>query len=169
MRHWDHTGGTLPWTRTCFVCGENNPHGLRRRSRIEGNRVVLIHEARVADLGYRHLVHGGISITMLDEVMTWAAILTFRQACVAAELTTRLRAPIQVGQRIRVEGWIARDKLRLVETAGRIVDEQGTILATAAGKYVVMPGEGRNMCLKDFVESPDAIQLPFLQVKEKEG
>lgn len=163
MRYWEYTEGTLPWTRTCFVCGVDNPHGLRGRSRVEGDRVVLAHKTRVADLGYRHLVHGGISMTLLDEVMTWAAILTFKGACVAAELTVRLRQPIQAGQLIRAEGWIIRAKSRLVEAEGRIVDEGEKVLATAAGKYVPMPGEGNHLCLRDFVESPGALQLPFLQ------
>lgn len=168
MKHWEYTEGTLPWTKTCFVCGEDNPHGLKGRSRVEGDRVVLTHVTRQADLGYRHLVHGGISMTLLDEVMTWAAILTFKRACVAAELTVRLQQPIQSGQSIRVEGWIVRAKSRLVETGGRIVDDRQTVLATAVGKYIPMPAGGLHMCLKDFVESPEAIRLPFLQGKEEE-
>lgn len=165
MSHWEYTEGTLPWTKTCFVCGEDNPHGLRGRSSVEGDRVVLTHVAREADLGYRHLVHGGISMTLLDEVMTWAAILTFKRACVAAEMTVRLQKPVQVGQAIRVEGWITKAKSRLVEAEGRIVDVHRAVLATAVGKYVPMPGEGQHLCLKDFVESPGAIRLPFLQIK----
>jgi len=165
MRNWEYTEGTLPWTRTCFVCGEDNPHGLQGRSRVEGDRVVLTHVTRAADLGYRHLVHGGIAMTLLDEVMTWAAILTLKRACVAAELTVRLRQPILEGQSIRVEGSIFKAKSRLVETEGRIVDDGQIVLATAVGKYVAMPGEGLHLCLKDFVESPGAIQLPFLYGK----
>ena len=168
MSHWEYTEGTLPWTRTCFVCGEENPHGLRGRSRVEGDRVVLCHVARAADLGYRHLVHGGISMTLLDEVMTWDAILTFKRACVAAELTVRLQQPIREGQSIRVEGWMASAKSRLVRAEGRIVDDGRAVLATAVGKYIPMAGEGLHMCLKDFVESTEAIQLPFLQGKNDE-
>jgi len=132
---------------------------------VEGDRVVLTHVTRAADLGYRHLVHGGIAMTLLDEVMTWAAILTLKRACVAAELTVRLRQPILEGQSIRVEGSIFKAKSRLVETEGRIVDDGQIVLATAVGKYVAMPGEGLHLCLKDFVESPGAIQLPFLYGK----
>ena len=165
MRHWEYTEGTLPWTKTCFVCDEDNPHGLHGRSRIEGDRVVFSHVTRTADLGYRHLVHGGIAMTLLDEVMTWAAILALKRACVAAELTVRLKQPILEGQAIRVEGWISLAKSRLVEAEGRIVDAGQTTLATAVGKYVPMAGEGLPLCLKDFVESPDAIQLPFLREK----
>jgi len=165
MRNWEYTEGILPWTKTCFVCGEDNPHGLQERSRVEGDRVVLTHVTRVEDLGYRHLVHGGISMTLLDEVMTWAGILTFKRACVAAELTVRLHRPIQAGQSIRVEGWIVSAKSRLVATEGRIVDEQLGVLAMAVGKYVPMPGDGLHLCLNDFVESPEALQLPFLKGK----
>lgn len=167
MRYWDYTDGMLPWTKTCFVCGVENPHGLRGRSWVEGDQVVLSHVTRAADLGYRHLVHGGISMTLLDEVMTWAGILTFKRACVAAELTVRLQQPIEAGQSIRVEGWIAKARSRLVEAEGRIVDDRKTVLATAVGKYVPMPGQGLHMCLEDFVKSPGAIQLPFLQAKQE--
>jgi hypothetical protein len=33
--------GTLPWTKSCFVCGEANRRGLRLRSRVENGVVVL--------------------------------------------------------------------------------------------------------------------------------
>jgi len=162
MKPWDLTGGTLPWTRSCFVCGQDNPHGLRLRSRIEGDRVVLTHTPREADLGYRHLVHGGIAMTLLDEVMTWAAILAFKQAAVAAEVTVRLKHPIVAGRPIRVEGGITRATPRLVLSKGAILDGQNTVLVEATGKYVPMPAGGLHMCADDFVESCEAVVLPFL-------
>ena len=151
--------GTLPWTRSCFVCGEANPHGLHLRSRIEGDRVLLDHTTREADLGYRHLTHGGIAMTLLDEVMTWAAILAARQTCVAAEVSVRLRRPIPTGLYIRVAGWGTDRRLRLALTSGEITDPQGTVLATATGKYSPMPAEGLHLCDKDFVISPESIPL----------
>lgn len=163
MRPWDHASGTLPWTRTCFVCGEENPNGLRLRSRVEGDRVVLSHRTRESDLGYRHLVHGGITMTLLDEVMTWAAILTFKRACVTAEMAVRLKEPVAVGQLLRVEGWISSARSRVVVAEGRAMDERNTVLATATGKYLAMPDGGMHLCVKDFVESPEAIDLPFLK------
>lgn len=163
MGSWDYPNGTLPWTRTCFVCGIENPHGLQRRSRLENDRVVLEHVTRESDLGYRHLVHGGISMTLLDEVMTWAAILTARKACVAAELAVRLRQPVAVGQSLRVEGWIASAKARIILSEGHVVDASGTVLATATGKYVPMQERAAQLCLEDFVESREALMLPFLK------
>ena len=163
MNGWDYPAGTLPWTRTCFVCGVDNPGGLHLRSRVEGDRVVIRHLTREEDLGYRHLVHGGITMTLLDEVMTWAAILTLRKAAVAAELTVRLKRPVAVRQELRVEGWIAGGASRRLLAEGRVLDAQGAVCAVAEGKYVPMPDEGAGLCLKDFVESREALDLPFLK------
>lgn len=162
MSNWVHKSGTLPWTKSCFVCGENNPGGLHLRSRVDQDRIVIDYTTREQDLGYRHIVHGGISMTLLDEVMTWAAILTLRRACVAAELTVRLKRPVVAFQSIRVEGWIFEAKSKLVIAEGQVIDDRRQVLATASGKYVAMPAAGVPLCVKDFVESPDSLSLPFL-------
>lgn len=154
--------GWLPWTKGCFVCGEANPHGLHLRSRVEGERVVIRYTPREADLGWRHIVHGGLSMTLIDEVMTWAAILALQRACVAAEITVRLKQPVQTGQPIRVEGWTVDRRSRLALTEGQIVDEAGRVLATGSGKYVPMAADALPMCSDDFVKHPAALHLPFL-------
>lgn len=167
MADWDFTSGTLPRTKSCFICGEENIHGLQLRSRIEKDRVVLEHVTRVEDLGWRHLVHGGILMTLLDEVMTWGAILTFRKACVAAEMTVRLKAPVGEGVRIRVEGWIGEAKSRVVLTEGRVLDQEGVLLATAAGKYMAMTQEAMQLCAEDYVFEPESLRLPFLEMQNR--
>jgi uncharacterized protein (TIGR00369 family) len=149
--------GTLPWTRSCFVCGEENPHGLHLKSRVEDGDVVLEHMTRQEDLGYRHLVHGGISMTLLDEVMTWAAILSTRRMCVAAELTVRLKRPIVADQRINVRAGIPAGKSRVVKTTAVITGDDGRVLASASGKYVPMGGDVPAACAEDFVGSSDSL------------
>jgi uncharacterized protein (TIGR00369 family) len=149
--------GTLPWTKSCFVCGEKNPHGLHLRSRVEGEKVVLDYTTREADLGYRHIVHGGIGMTLLDEVMTWAGILAFRKMCVAGEMTVRLQGPISEGQEVRIEGWVTKATSRICLTEGAVLDKEGRVLMRAEGKYVPMTEEGAAFQEDDFVVSPEAI------------
>jgi len=133
-------GEILPWTRGCFVCGEDNARGLQLRSRRSGEKVVLEYTPRPEEQGWREILHGGIAMAVQDEVMTWAAILRSRCACVAAELSTRLRRPITIGQTLRVEGWVEPgSRPRLLRTSARILDEQGEELATARGKYMPRP------------------------------
>ncbi len=96
-------------------------------------------------------------MTLLDEVMTWAAIVAAQKACVAAEMTTRLKQPVRVGQRITITGEVTRQTSRLLLTAGSIVDEAGEVLLTATGKYVPMKDDDNRMCSEDFVVSPSSI------------
>lgn len=149
--------GKLPWTRSCFVCGENNPHGLHSRSRIEDGRVVIDYTTREADRGYRHIMHGGLAVTLLDEVMTWAAISATGRVCVAAELNARLKQPIRVPEQLRVEGWTTRVTPRLILTEGRIIGPDGAERLAATGKYIPMPKDQIELTEKDFVPSPETI------------
>ena len=149
--------GILPWTKSCFVCGEDNPHGLQLRSRIEDDRVVLDYTPRDRDRGWMHIVHGGITITLMDEVMTWAAMLAVRGACVAAELTSRLKRPVEVGQALRVEGLVTETRSRVVLTEGCILDDHGQVLASATGKYMRMPPDKARLCEDDFTWTDAAI------------
>lgn len=149
--------GTLPWTKSCFVCGEANPHGLQLRSRIENDRVVLDYTPRDRDRGWMHIVHGGITMTLMDEVMTWAAMLAVRGACVAAEMTSRLKSPVEVGQALRVEGYVSETKSRVVLTESRILDGEGRVLASATGKYMRMPADKALLCEDDFSWTDDTI------------
>ncbi len=149
--------GTLPWTRSCFVCGEDNPCGLHLRARLEDGRIVLTYTPRDADLGWRGWVHGGITMTLLDEVMTWAAILASRRACVAAEVGVRFRHPIRVGEPVQVEGRVRGHPGRIIATEGRVTDTAGRTLAMATGKYLPMPHDEAAACAADFVSHPDAI------------
>lgn len=158
-----YEGQWLPWTRSCFVCGEANAHGLRLRSRLDADgRVVLEHETREEDLGYRNIVHGGIAATLLDEVMTWAAIVTMRTPCVAAEMSFRLKHPITVGSRLTVIGKLTRNLRRILITEGEILDPDGKMLVSSTGKYVPMPDNSVGLCEEDFVESPHVISPAVL-------
>lgn len=151
--------GTLPWTRSCFVCGQDNPRGFRLRSRLENGIVVLNYTPRPTDLGYRHLVHGGLAMTLLDEVMTWAAIVSAQRVCVAAEMNTRLKRPVVVGRELRVEGRVTEQKSRMLITAGRMLDLDGVELITATGKYMPVSSGDASLCAEDFVRSDEALPL----------
>ena len=149
--------GILPWTKSCFVCGEDNAHGLKLKSYVENGIVIINYTPRDCDRGWKHIVHGGITITLMDEVMTWAAMLKVKSACVAAEINSRLKQPIEVGQPLRIEGSVCSAKSRMVITEAIILDEQGEVLASATGKYMKMPADKIIFCEDDFVCTPESI------------
>ena len=96
-------------------------------------------------------------MTLADEVMTWAAILAFRGVAVAAEMTTRLHAPTPAGTPLRVEGRTIRATRRIALTEARILQADGTIIATATGKYMPVPRDQTGTRHEDFVASPESI------------
>lgn len=164
------SSGILPWSHSCFVCGERNPCGLKLRSRIEDGRVVLEHVLREEDQGWQGIAHGGITATLLDEVMTWAAILEARKACVAAEFTIRLRQPVRVGEAVRAEGWSSGGKARLLRTEARLLTSSGEEAAVASGKYMPMPGDAVRDCAPGFIRSSDSIPIErVFGAAEQEG
>lgn len=149
--------GLLPWTRSCFVCGQDNPHGLHAKSRIENGRVILEYTTRESDVGYQHIVHGGILMTLADEAMTWAAIAASRRVCVAAELTVRLRKPVPPGATLRVEAWCEQAGARLVRVKSVIAMAEGVEVLAAEGKYMPMSVAAAELAQKDFVTTHETI------------
>jgi acyl-coenzyme A thioesterase PaaI-like protein len=156
----------LPWTHSCFVCGESNPRGFKLRSSFENGRVSLEYTTDPSDSGWRGVMHGGLTMTLLDEVMTWAAILNARKGCVAAEFTTRLKQPIRVGERVRVEGWVVSNRRRLMLVEGQVLSAEGDVLAVASGKYTPVADEVHDGFEKDFVSAPSVSMAPWDELKE---
>lgn len=150
--------GILPWTKSCFVCGESNPRGLRLKSRLENGRVVLDYTTRETDLGWKHAVHGGVLMTLLDEVMTWAAMIASAKPCVAAELTVRLVAPVEPDRELRAESPVPDSSRKMIGTEATVSDPDGTVVAKATGKYLPMRDDQFGMSHTDFVWDSDSLQ-----------
>ncbi|PAW72220.1 MAG: hypothetical protein B9S33_22895, partial [Pedosphaera sp. Tous-C6FEB] len=69
----------LPHTRSCFVCGESNAHGLKLRFTADGQRVHTWFTPRAEHIGFKGVTHGGILATVLDEIMVWAVAVSTRR------------------------------------------------------------------------------------------
>src|SRR5579863_3568524 len=95
----------LPHTRGCLVCGRDNPHGLHLDLFVdeETGNVSCSFTPGPQHIGFEGMIHGGILATVLDEAMVWVATWSGRRFCVCAEITTRFKQPVRVGQQLRVE------------------------------------------------------------------
>jgi uncharacterized protein (TIGR00369 family) len=123
-------------SRACFVCGTDNPGGLDCAPMREGKKVVVHFTPGDTHRGFSKAVHGGITASLLDEVVGVAAGQRSGGKCATVELTVRYRRPLTVGVAVRAEGWYVRKHGRLVLGAGQIVDGAGTVLATARGRFL---------------------------------
>ena len=119
----------------CFVCGDQNDHGLKAKFYFDGEKAYAEVTADRAFEGYQGVYHGGIIATLLDEVMI-KAVLAQQVIAVTVELTVRYLAPVTIGDKLTFTGWITRSKGRLYVTEGEMRGNDETICATAQGKYI---------------------------------
>lgn len=121
----------------CFICGQRNPIGLKiefavddENLKIEGSFV-----PRSEHQGYTGIMHGGLACALLDEAMVkvlWESGIP----AVSASLGIRLAKPVPLGERVIIKGWVASRKGRVFNTAARLENEAGLVLAEAEGKCV---------------------------------
>jgi len=122
----------------CFVCGPNNPVGLRLVFRLEGNTCVSEYTPSEDHVGYPGVVHGGMIYSALDDVMAnWMYLQGARAYTASCQI--RYRKPAAVGEPLRLTGWQRKRKQRIVKMEGkaaRIAD--GEVVATATATFVVL-------------------------------
>ncbi|MGB4704710.1 MAG: PaaI family thioesterase [Candidatus Saccharicenans sp.] len=128
--------------RGCFVCGQDNACGLKLDFYFDHRTQKALAEFTPASQheGYRHIVHGGIISSLLDEVMA-KAILASGVPVVTSKLTVEFKKPAFVGQKLQAEGWITRQKGKAYFTAGRVLRSDGQVLAEGSGVYIRAEGE----------------------------
>ena len=119
----------------CFVCGDQNKIGLKAVFLFDGKVARTTVTARRIFEGYKNIYHGGILSTLLDEVMI-KAILAEDILAVTAEMTVKFKAPVPIGEELTFTGWITERRRRLLQTEGQATGKDGTIYATATGKYI---------------------------------
>jgi hypothetical protein len=125
----------------CMVCGQANPHGIhlrfRRLRRADGTVVGVGAECTPPPhfQGFDEVLHGGAITALLDDAMWWAVYSVHESVTVTADMRLRFRRPIPMNTALRVEGVTAPGR-RLYQTAGRLSDMEGNVLALAWARFV---------------------------------
>jgi acyl-coenzyme A thioesterase PaaI-like protein len=101
----------------CFACGPDNPIGLRIRFQLEDGKCTGVFTPEETHVGYRNTVHGGIIYSALDDVMANVLYLQDMKAH-TAKCEIRYRKALEVGQTIKLTGWIEQERRRLVVLKG---------------------------------------------------
>ena len=122
----------------CFACGPDNPHGLQLADfRWEQDAYVCQFTPRRQHQGWKGLTHGGLIATLLDEVMT--RMLWQRDTlAMTAELAVRYLQPAPVGETLTVRGTVQQRRGKLIAAHAEVVRSDGTIVATAQAKLVMV-------------------------------
>ncbi|MGE0483067.1 MAG: PaaI family thioesterase [Gammaproteobacteria bacterium] len=123
--------------RHCFVCGPDNPIGLRIAFEVDGERCRGEFTARPEHVGFDGVTHGGIVFAVLDDAMAnWFFLQGARGYTAKSEI--RYRAPLPVGTAIAVECALEKRKGRLVQLSARAVARDGdTVYAESTASFMI--------------------------------
>lgn len=124
--------------RTCVVCGQDNPRGLRIRFEPgDDGSVTAVWDPERCWEGFEGVVHGGIVSTVLDEAMSKAVASAGCEA-LTAELRVRLRRPVTVGGSYRIRGWIVDRLKRRIRTEAGLTGPDGAECAHAWAVFLTL-------------------------------
>lgn len=120
----------------CFVCGRDNPYGLKLAfSNLNGKIVSEFTPARVYQ-GYTKITHGGIISTVLDEAMIYAAMKD-GVFPITAELTVRFKKPLMTDETAIIEAEVINCDSRLISARSRLIRKHdGALIAEGYAKLL---------------------------------
>jgi hypothetical protein len=142
-------GATLPTSASCFVCGADNPLGLRARLSFDERRVTCRWTPRDA-FHSAHRALPPVALTaLLDETAFWLGALATGESGMTTELDVTLvralpdDAPVTVvGERTAVT---QRVDARYFDTSVAALGADGDVAATARITFVAVRGAARRL------------------------
>lgn len=135
-----------PNSQMCFICGMENPIGLKAFFYEQADGSVVVHFTPKAEhQGYPGVLHGGLITALLDETMGRASMTQGReQWMMTARLELRFLKPVPVEKPLTVIGRV--EKMSRVGMTGRgeIRLADGTLAVEATGLFVTLPPEHKD-------------------------
>ena len=131
-----------PDANHCFVCGPNNPHGLKIKFHMDGDLCRGEFTPGDTHVGYDAMTHGGIIYSALDDVMAnWLFLQGIRAHTGKCEI--RYRQPVPVGSRLELVGRLIKRKGRVAVLTGeaRRAADDVLVADTQASFMIVDSGE----------------------------
>jgi uncharacterized protein (TIGR00369 family) len=128
----------VPTSPGCFVCGKDNPIGLKLESLYKEGKVEATFVPEREHIGYENIIHGGIITSILDEVMVWVPWTKTGHYYFTGEIIVRFSKPLPQGTEVKATARLLKEGKRICETEAELKDNAGNVYATAKGKYIRM-------------------------------
>ena len=138
-----------PNSKMCFICGLENPVGLKLRIyETEPGVVETAYTAPEYFQGYPGVLHGGIIATIIDEVSGRSLMGTAVQTrfMFTARIEVKYRKNVPIGKPLRIVGKALKDRGHSAEAWAGIYDaDSGELLAEGNTVLVNVPQDRMDM------------------------
>ena len=88
----------------CFGCGPSNNFGLQMKFHTDGEAAYSWLSLPEHMGGWQKIAHGGIVCTILDEIMSWAALYLLKKITLTNSMTVDFIKAVPVNEKLRAEG-----------------------------------------------------------------
>jgi acyl-coenzyme A thioesterase PaaI-like protein len=130
-----------PNSQMCFVCGLENPIGLKASFyEDDDGHVTATWTPGEEHQGYPGILHGGITAALLDEALG-RTVISLDLWLVTVKMEIRYRNPIPLGEPLTVVAELTNVHGRKVEARGELRLNDGRIGAEADAVYMKLPEE----------------------------
>ena len=123
----------------CFVCGKNNPDGLKLDFTVKDNKIYTEYTFPKKFQGYADIVHGGMIGLILDEVMVMLPYKLYSAKVISAEFDIKLKNPVKVAEKVIFTAEIDRERKSLIYMKSQATLENGEVVATATSTCLKVP------------------------------
>ena len=135
----------------CFACSPANAAGLqmaffRHEDRVYSRTTIPAHLG-----GWNDVTHGGVVSTILDETMSWAAMVLLKRLSFTRKMTVEFMKTVAVGATMEAEGRILEVKdSREAVVEGILTDSDNNVCAVSQGTFrIFSPAVAKRLKIVD--------------------
>lgn len=130
--------------KNCFFCGKDNKEGLNLKfywDEKEGE-VSADYVPIQCFIGQGKILHGGIQMGMLDEIMGWTSYVAAKSMAVTSGLEIKFLRPVYViGEKVKVRCRVLSKDGAKVKMFAELVNSENAVCTTASGTYHILGKE----------------------------
>jgi uncharacterized protein (TIGR00369 family) len=127
---------------TCFVCGQDNPEGMKLQFALDEERQTFVCHFNLTEryTGPPGHCHGGIIASILDDAMGKVNKL-HHVVALTREMTVEYLKPVPLHKPLRVEGREIEVRGTKHINAAEILNEKNEVLARSRGIFIAIDPE----------------------------
>jgi uncharacterized protein (TIGR00369 family) len=122
----------------CFGCSPANPSGLQMK--FYANQHSVYSKITIPDhlCGWSNIAHGGVLTTILDEIMSWAALHFLKRITMTKSMNIDFIKPVYIHNPLKAEGKVL-EKTGTHEAVmeGILYNDQGVACAKSTANFAV--------------------------------
>lgn len=122
-------------SKYCFVCGRDNPHGLRVPFYFNGDSASAKFIPGKEHCGFDGIVHSGILFSLLDEAMMHLIHANGLKA-ITVEVKVRMKKIAFAGMELQVKAGSLETGRHMVKCSAEISHHGGDKICIAEGKFL---------------------------------